>query len=1179
MKNSLTLLFLGVLISGFPNRVAAQSSLTISPTTLPEGTANVQYSVTLTPNGGSGSGYQFTIASGASSLSSLGLSLSTLGVLSGTPTAGTASFTVQLTDSLNNSFSQAYTLEVNTVAPLHNFAGESDGNSPTMLIQAMDGSFYGITSNGGGSANCPGGCGTIFKLVNNGNGLTEAMPPLHIFSGGADGEYPSSLIQAPGGKIFVSTLLGGPDNSELDICEATDGSQNAAPCCLDSNGNAITCGGIFEFDPMQSAPVTMNPIHTFSGGTDGASPGTLILGSTASDPHLILGTTLACSNCGGQDADGETIDSAGYNIYGTVFSFVPSASTPVTPTTIVSFPFNQNPAGNIFTLAYPNALIQWDQNTLFGTTQMGGDSDSQICPWNSNGGFGCGGVFQVDISEGSISELCDFGGLSGCAAAGSAQSATSPATNRAFRKPSPQKTVIRQSGVRFPVGGNTWNFTTYPIGLVIDSNEDIYGTTPFACFDSSGYLADSNCPSLEADLNPYAEMSAIFEFTPPSGSSGSTGTMDSLLYPFSGNNPASSPPPTPGGTLAGLTLATDDNLYGLSGDGSTLSEVFTVQGNGITQFAQLDPSYTPTWMIQGSDGNFYGASPAGGTSGYGAVFEVAPATPMPAPVQLSFQPSQINLGSSATLTWSVPNAFSLSSQQCFPYVQSGQSGAGTWSKSQTGSVSSGVYRNSASITPTAPGTFNYAVSCGGVISGFVSLQVILSPLAISPATLPAATAETPYSAMLMPSGGSTTGYHFAISSGAASLTSLGLSLSSNGLISGTPTAGTATFTVQLTDSLGDSFSQAFTLIVNQATPTINWPPPAAITYGTPLSAAELDAAASFNGNAVMGAFTYNPPTGTILAVGTQTLSATFTPKDTTDFTSATGQVTLTVNPAPGFSLSPSPAAVSVPQGGSATSTITVTSVGGFSGTVSLTTSGLPAGVNPSINPGTISGTQILTLTASTSAQVTSSPVTVTITGTSDTLTATTTISLSVTPQPSFTSGTGSTTSISVSPGATSGNTGTISVVGTNGFTGSINLTCAVTTLITSVSDMPTCSLSPLSVTISGTSPQTSTLTVSTTAPSSAENGVRKLLWRQGGLTVAIIMLFIVPGRRRRWLAAFCMLAAFLIVGAAGCGGSGNGGGGGGGGNPGTTAGAYTVTVTGTSGTTSATVGTVMLTVE
>ena len=66
--------------------------------------------------------------------------------------------------------------------------------------------------------------------------------------------------------------------------------------------------------------------------------------------------------------------------------------------------------------------------------------------------------------------------------------------------------------------------------------------------------------------------------------------------------------------------------------------------------------------------------------------------------------------------------------------------------------------------------------------------------------------------------------------------------------------------------------------ITQATPTLSWTATASITYGTALSAAQLDATAS-----VPGGFTYSPAVGTVLSAGTHTLTANFTPTDTSDY--------------------------------------------------------------------------------------------------------------------------------------------------------------------------------------------------------------------------------------------------------------------------------------------------------
>jgi streptogramin lyase len=78
----------------------------------------------------------------------------------------------------------------------------------------------------------------------------------------------------------------------------------------------------------------------------------------------------------------------------------------------------------------------------------------------------------------------------------------------------------------------------------------------------------------------------------------------------------------------------------------------------------------------------------------------------------------------------------------------------------------------------------------------------------------------------------------------------------------------------------------------QSAPLITWPAPTAISYGTALSLAQLDATAN-----VPGTFAYTPAAGTVLDVGSQTLSVTFTPTDTVDYSIKTVTQTLTVNQA------------------------------------------------------------------------------------------------------------------------------------------------------------------------------------------------------------------------------------------------------------------------------------------
>jgi large repetitive protein len=109
------------------------------------------------------------------------------------------------------------------------------------------------------------------------------------------------------------------------------------------------------------------------------------------------------------------------------------------------------------------------------------------------------------------------------------------------------------------------------------------------------------------------------------------------------------------------------------------------------------------------------------------------------------------------------------------------------------------------------------------------------------------------------------------------------------------TAGTYTLTASFAPADSTDFtlaSPSVALTVTQATPTLTWATPTAIIYGTALSSTQLDATST-----VSGTFNYAPAAGTVLTAGTQTLSVIFTPTDTTDYSTATSSVTLTVDPA------------------------------------------------------------------------------------------------------------------------------------------------------------------------------------------------------------------------------------------------------------------------------------------
>jgi sugar lactone lactonase YvrE len=146
-------------------------------------------------------------------------------------------------------------------------------------------------------------------------------------------------------------------------------------------------------------------------------------------------------------------------------------------------------------------------------------------------------------------------------------------------------------------------------------------------------------------------------------------------------------------------------------------------------------------------------------------------------------------------------------------------------------------------------------------------------------------------------------------------TQLNASSSVNGTFSYNPPSGTvlnpgtnalvATFTPTDTSNYGSGGTITNTVVVSKAAPVITWTNPAAITYGTELSATQLNASSS-----VAGTFVYDPASGTILNGGTSTLTAVFSASDSANYVSpVTNTVTLVVNKAsPVLTWTPSPTA-------------------------------------------------------------------------------------------------------------------------------------------------------------------------------------------------------------------------------------------------------------------------------
>ncbi len=123
-------------------------------------------------------------------------------------------------------------------------------------------------------------------------------------------------------------------------------------------------------------------------------------------------------------------------------------------------------------------------------------------------------------------------------------------------------------------------------------------------------------------------------------------------------------------------------------------------------------------------------------------------------------------------------------------------------------------------------------------------------------------------------------------------------------------AGSAQLNVNFTPTDNANYTTVtgthVSIVVNKATPAISWANPSAISYGTPLSATQLNAS-----SLVAGSFAYTPSVGTVLSAGTgQTLSVNFTPTDNANYTPVTATALITVNKALPTITWPTPGSIS-----------------------------------------------------------------------------------------------------------------------------------------------------------------------------------------------------------------------------------------------------------------------------
>jgi hypothetical protein len=688
---------------------------------------------------------------------------------------------------------------------------------------------------------------------------------------------------------------------------------------------------------------------------------------------------------------------------------------------------------------------------------------------------------------------------------------------------------------------NTGNATLVNIvPSITGANPSDFAITSGTNACGSTLLAGSNC-SIYITFRPASASSFTATLSVANNASGSPQT--SLLAgtgtaPVASLTPSLSFPNTLSGTSSSALVATLSN----SGTAALIDIVPSIAGSNPSDFA----------IAAGA--NACGSTLAAGSSCYIYVtFTPASAASFSALLSVADNASGSPQTSTLTGTGTAPGA-SLTSPLSFPNTLSG-----TTSAALAATLSNNGTATLNNIVPTITGanSSDFAITtganaCGATLAANATCSIYVTFTPASAVSF-SATLSVADSASSSPQTSTLTG------TGTAPGASLTSSIAFPNTLSGTTSA-----------ALAATLSNTGTATLNNILPTITGANPSdfAITTGSNACSATLAAnatcsiyvtftpssAASFSATlSVADSASSSPQTSSLTGTGTAPAAA---------------QLAFTTQPpATGIAGTPlSPVVVQVEDSNG-------NLVAGSAAQVTITST--PAGVGGTLSVSAVGGV------ATFSNLVFAASGSYTLSAASAGLTGATSNSISVVAPvvPTYTV-TGN--AVSITPGATSGNTAAITVTPAGGFTGSVTLTAAVTSSPTGAQYPPTFSFGSTSpVSITGASAETATLTILTTAPTSSVLVIPTRpgapWFAAGGAAFACMLFFGIPARRRarRNMLGMLALLVTLAAGAIACGGS---GGGGGGGIAGTTAGAYVVTVTATSGTTTET-GTINLTVQ
>lgn len=261
-----------------------EAPIAITPTTLPSGTVEVEYSTQLAASGGSGSFSTWQVTTGASALSAspYNLSLSTSGLLTGTPTSAaagqTVSFTVQVTDSESHTATAGYSitfyngLAITTTSMAAGNVGSSysqtlnagggSGSGYKWTTTSSDLSSYGLnlseTGVVSGTPTAPGTASFTAKVTDSSSNSTTQSLTITIYSAlSLPTPNPDSLPSGYTGVSYTGSVSGSGGSGDLTAAVSTALSPANNTLAAVASGSTVNVTGTATTAATESFGVTL----------------------------------------------------------------------------------------------------------------------------------------------------------------------------------------------------------------------------------------------------------------------------------------------------------------------------------------------------------------------------------------------------------------------------------------------------------------------------------------------------------------------------------------------------------------------------------------------------------------------------------------------------------------------------------------------------------------------------------------------------------------------------------------------------------------------------------------------------------------------------------------------------------------------------------------------------------